>query len=130
MARDGFLRRIANALGIRRAPKPERAPPPEPPSSRRDEYRDIWRQQRAKGSYRKHLRVFHSMIDPIEDDESEREQLWDSYVRHMVKGEGRFRRNSTSNMFWRDSGIDPQDFNWQRWREAMGFTGSRRSRTA
>jgi hypothetical protein len=55
--------------------------------------------------------------------------LWESYVKHMVNDEGPFRRNSASNMFWRDTGIDPLDFNWQSWRSAMGYTGDRRSRT-
>jgi hypothetical protein len=131
MARGGgFLSRIGRAL--RNVVAPPRQPPrPEPPPKpERGPYRDIWKDHRSKGSYRKNLEVFHNLIDPIESDPDEKLMLWESYVRHMVNGEGRFRRNSTSNMFWRDSGIDPSEMNWARWRDAMGFTGRRRSRTA
>jgi hypothetical protein len=69
------------------------------------------------------------MVDPIEADPGERLELWQSYVENIVAPRGRERRQSPSNVFWRDSGIDPVDFNWQAWREAMGYTGRRRSRT-
>lgn len=69
------------------------------------------------------------MVDPIEDDPQEQLELWRSYVRNIVAGEGQFRRNDNQNMFWRDSGIDPQSWRWQDWREAMGYVGNRRSRT-
>lgn len=138
MARGGFLSRIRDAIRNVVAPRPpERAPPgqPEPPREREprgDPYRNIWRDQhvkRGKGNYRKNLNVFHRLVDPVESDPDEQLELWESYVRHIVKDEGGHRRNSTSNMFWRDSGIDPQDMDWARWREAMGYTGKRRSRT-
>lgn len=134
MARLGFIGRIGRTIRNIVAPPPgrhERPPPEEPPRERErraDPYKEIWRDHNAKGSYRKNLKVFHSMIDPIEDDPDEREALWDSYVRNMVKP-SRFRRQDTANMWWRDSGLDPADFNWKAWREAMGFTGKRRSRT-
>jgi hypothetical protein len=138
MARGGIFRRVGRAIRnvftpSPRAPEPPREPrgPREPPR-RGDDYKDIWREHGAKGrhrNYQKNLKVFHNMVDPIEDDSDERLILWDSYVRNMVKGEGRFRRQDTANMWWRDSGLDPRDFNWQAWREAMGFTGKRRSRT-
>lgn len=139
MARGGFLGRIGRAIKniIAPSPPPRReAPPPEPPREppRRDRIsaeREIWREYRGGKNLNKHLALFHSLIDPIEDDPNERLEIWESYVRNMVKGEGQFRRNSSQNMFWRDSGLDPDPdvFNWARWREAMGFVGKRRSRT-
>jgi hypothetical protein len=139
MARFGFVGRIGRALKKIVAPSPHppretpRQPPPrpEPPAPSRDTYKEIWREYKTgrAGSYRKNLKVFHSAIDPIEKDERERVELWESYVRHMVSPRGRYRRQDPQNMFWRDSGIDPDDWNWQAWREAMGYTGRRRSRT-
>jgi len=134
MARLGFVGRIARAIRnvIAPPPRPPREPPQEPPREREprgDLYREIWKDNRGQGSYRKNLKVFHAVVDPIEPDPGERLELWESYVTHINRPRGRERRQSTSNMFWRDSGIDPADFNWQAWREAMGYTGKRRSRT-
>ena len=135
MARGGgFLSRIGRALRNVVAPRhppprePPRQPPPSPPPEAR-EYRKIWRDDGGKGSYRKNLKIFHAVVDPVEPDPDGQLELWESYIKNIVKGQGRFRRQSTSNMFWRDSGIDPQDFDWKKWREAMGYTGKRRSRT-
>jgi hypothetical protein len=135
MARGGFLSRITRALKnvvAPRQPPPER-PRPEPPRAqgpRDTDYRKAWRSGGGKGNYKKHLTVFHRVVDPVEQDPDEQLELWDSYVRNIVSGRGRARRQSTDNLFWRDSGIDPSDMNWQAWREAMGYTGRRRSRTA
>lgn len=140
MARRFSFKRLAQAVRNIVAPSPRRVPPPEPerPAPREPEpyapsaynpFRATWRREGAKGNYRKNLAAFHKAIDPIERDPDAQLELWDSYVRNIVKGEGRFRRNSSANMFWRDSGLDPRDFDWKAWREAMGFTGKRRSRT-
>lgn len=138
MARGGFLGRFVrgiekfadNLVNIftpsPRPPEPPREPPPEPPPS---QYRKTWRQMGGKGDYRKNLDVFHRLVDPVEDDPAERQELWKSYIRNINRGEGQYRRQDNQNLFWRDSGIDPRSFNWQRWREAMGYTGKRRSRT-
>jgi hypothetical protein len=136
MARGGgFLSRIGRAIRNVVAPRlPERPPPtpqepPEQGPGGRD-FRRVWRDHRGKGSYQKNLAVFHRMVDPIEPDQGEQLELWESYVRYINKGEGRFRRQSSQNMFWQDSGIDPTSWDWRRWREAMGYTGKNRSRTA
>lgn len=135
MARRGFFGRIRQVVERVRevfapSPPPEREQPRERPAPPRfDPYRREWRDQHGGDNYQKHLDVFHANIDPIEDDEDERLMLWESYIKYMVKGEGRFRRNDSQNIFWRDSGIDPQNFKWDRWREAMGYIGDRRSRT-
>jgi hypothetical protein len=143
MARFNPFKRVVNAIRrvIAPSPPPERAP--EPPRERPREhpelytgptertFRRVWRQETTrKADYNKNLEVFHSMVDPIESDPDEQLELWHSYIRNMVNGEGQFRRNSSQNMWWRDSGLDPDNFSWARWREAMGFTGKRRSRTS
>jgi hypothetical protein len=138
MARGGgFLSRIGRVLRNvvappreRERPAPPTPPPPPTPKEPRSAYRNVWREQRGKGDYKKNLAVFHSMVDPIEDDPNERLILWESFIRNINKGGGRFRRQSSANMFWRDSGIDPTEMDWRRWREAMGYTGKNRSRTA
>lgn len=141
MARRGFFGRIRDAIRNVVAPPTGRhrpQPPPEPPrpptptGPSRNEYREIWRDYATPrgASYQSNLAAFHAAIDPIEEDPQERLDLWRSYVRNIVAGEGQFRRNDTANLFWRDTGMDPRDFNWQRWRAAMGFTGKNRSRTS
>jgi hypothetical protein len=122
MARGGgFLSRIGRAIRNIVAPRREREQPPEQPP----DFRAVWRvEDPARGSYKKHLALFHALIDPVESDPDEQLALWESYVKYMVKGGGRYHRNSTQNMFWRDSGIDPRDFNWARWREAMNYKGN------
>jgi hypothetical protein len=135
--RLGFIGRIGRAFKNIVAPSPPREPPrqpprpPEPPEPPRGNvYREIWREnKRGKGNYRKNLKVFHAAIDPIEKGEAERVELWESYVKHMVTPRGRYRRQDPQNMFWRDSGMDPDDWNWAAWRDAMGYTGKWRSRT-
>jgi hypothetical protein len=130
MARRSFFSRITRAVRNIFAPsppppRPARPPAPTGPSApvRRD-FRAIWRSEHpkhSKANFEKHLRLFHSAIDPIEQDPNEQLDLWQSYVHNIVNDEGRFRRNSTQNMFWRDSGIDPADLDWSAWREAMGY---------
>lgn len=136
MARGSFLGRIGRAIRNVFAPSPRSQPPEQPtePPGRggppiRDRYRDEWVRQGGTGSYQQNLAVFHRLVDPVESDPDEQFELWESYVRHINLGEGNARRNSTSNMFWRDSGLDPTDFDWANWRLAMGYTGTHRSRT-
>lgn len=134
MARRGFFGRIGQAIRNFVAPPaprpPEREPPPEIPEepSRRD-FKAAWRELGGQGSFRRNLSLFHNKVDPIEPDREQQLELWESYITHVNRGEGRFRRNSSSNQFWRESGIDPVDWDWSVWREAMGYTGKRRSRT-
>jgi hypothetical protein len=137
MARRFSLGRLFKAVRNIVAPPqreaPEERPPPRDPEPfeprSRDPFRAAWNRQNGQGSYKRNLRVFHSIVDTVESDPSEQAELWQSYIKHINKGEGRFRRNSNQNMFWRDSGIDPRDFNWKAWRAAMGYEGKRRSRT-
>ena len=139
MARFNPFKRVTDAIKRIVAPSPPRREPPRREPPRREEptrhdrigaEREIWRETvHRKANYRKNLEAFHAAVDPIEPDPQEQLILWRSYIRNIVNGEGQFRRNDTANLFWRDSGVDPGNFNWAAWREAMGFTGKRRSRT-
>lgn len=51
--------------------------------------------------------------------EDERHEVWDAYLEYMVSGQ--HRRNDPSNPFWRISGIDPDNFDWDDFRTAMGY---------
>lgn len=135
MARGGFLGRVGRALRKilppaphpRHAPPPREPPPREPPPPSKNDFKQAWRDNRGGGNYKKNLALFHRLVDPIARDADEQLDLWESYIKHMTRG--RERRNSTSNMFWRDTGIDPSDWDWAAWRQAMEYTGKRRSRT-
>lgn len=139
MARGGFLGRIGRAIRNIIAPPPRPSPPREPPPQeppepprRGDPYREIWRDEKRgrRGDYRKNRALFSKLMDDLhEEDEDEREMLWRSYVRNIVNTGGRYRRQDINNPFWRDVGVDPVDFDWAKWRIAMGYTGRRRSRT-
>lgn len=145
MARGGGLfGRIGRAIRNIVAPSPpippRREPPPPPERGPQEPerglepratYKAIWRAERGQGSYRKNLAVFHGIVDPIEDDPSERVDLWETYVRNINRNRrgDAYRRQSMFNPFWQESGIDPSSFDWKRWRVAMGFTGKNRSNT-
>lgn len=146
MARRGFLsgfirgvERLADRIGNVFGAPPPPPPPPrqlpreeEPPAREpRGTYRGIWRSQRGKGSYKKNLEVFHKLVDPVEPDEAERVDLWETYVRNINRNRktDAYRRQSIFNPFWQESGIAPDSFDWKKWRIAMGYTGKRRSRS-
>ena len=139
MARGGFLGRIGRAIRNIVAPSPpprererEYLPPPPPgggPPITTADYRRVWRHEHGKGSYRKNLDVFTRLMDDVRMPESEREELWESFIQNINRGQGRYRRNSTFNQFWQDTGIDPAAMDWAKWRIAMGYTGKRRSRS-
>jgi hypothetical protein len=59
---------------------------------------------------------------------SDREDFWKDYIKYMVKGQGRYRRNDIRNRFWQNWNIHPDSFNWWEWREAMGYPHGARSK--
>jgi hypothetical protein len=87
----------------------------------RDPYREIWREEKQgrRGSYERHRELFNTIPGMEYEDDETRQELWASYVRNMVNG--RQRRNDPYNPWWGDIGIDPRDFDWDDWREAMGY---------
>lgn len=70
--------------------------------------------------YRLQLETFLSVPGVVtETTNAERLELWGIYVEYMVNG--RERRNSPDNPFWRAVGIDPRDFDWDEFRTALGY---------
>jgi hypothetical protein len=145
MARHGWLDRlnpvnwlhnIVDAItgGKEEPVKPPRRaeprPQPEPERERkprerreRDPFERIWSEEtlgRAGRSYRANREVFDSLPGMADENELEQRRLWRLYVRHMVMGHTR-RNDVRANPFWRETGIHPDNFDWQEWREAMGY---------
>lgn len=132
MARGGFFSRIRSLFRGEPRPAPPSGRHARPQErERRDFYRQVWHDEPGKsGSYSAHRRFFDHLMDELhETDPEERRMLWESYVHNVVRSGGTVRRNSVNNLFWRDVGLHPDDFDWAAWREAMGYTGERRSNT-
>jgi hypothetical protein len=85
-------------------------------------YRQAWMEHRLSRPGRRYadnFEFFNNLPMMRNEDEDTRERLWRSYLDNMVSG--RHRRDSPSNPFWRESGISPRDFDWDDWRESMGY---------
>ena len=65
--------------------------------------------------FQDHLAFFMSNPGIPETPRVEQHELWEDYIDAMV--EGRLDRNQ----FFEEMGIDPRDFDWEGWREAMGY---------
>lgn len=145
MARGGFFRRIVSGIEniFRREPSrpfppaPPPQPPPPPPGGGggggggiyRGPYRESWEnnvndsqvadiQERTGYSeneiFQAHFEVF-AMLNP-EGDDDEQLQMWDDYLAAFVNGE------TTHDAFFEEWNIDPRDFDWEMWRDAMGYS--------
>lgn len=95
---------------------------------RADPFRRSWeekRQQsrkRPRGSLQKHARFFLSIPGLEYETDDDIQELWDSYLENMVFNlRGRRINRIDENPFWDEIGIAPEDFNWKKWRESMGF---------
>lgn len=85
-------------------------------------YRQAWMEHRLSRpgrAYASNFEFFNSL--PLMRNESEdvRQRLWRSYMDNIVSGH--YRRDSPSNPFWRESGIHYTDFDWEDWRDVMGY---------
>jgi len=143
MARRGILRRILDLIEkpFRTPPRPippvePPLPPPRPPGrpdgGRRGVFWEDWRNtvterdladiQERTGYSERELFQLHSEIlsslDP-EADRDTREDMWQDYLMAFVSD------GMTHDAFFEIWNIDPRDFDWQLWREAMGY-GSRK----
>jgi hypothetical protein len=105
-----------------RAPRERKPPRKRPPDPRRA----IWNDHSTRGSLRNHWEDFMALPGMVDEDEDEQMRFWDMYVKYMVAGEGRYRRNDIRNPFWQATGIHPDNYDWQAWRETMGYRGARR----
>jgi hypothetical protein len=133
VARRGFLSRIREFFRGHREQPP--APPPSVPTGIDYPRGDIWREAwidadipRKYGSYRSHRNLFLNYEYGLNiDDPNMQFEDWEMYLKYIVKGESEFRRNDFRNEFWQFTGTAPEDFDWDDWRSAMGYsrTGER-----
>lgn len=133
----------------RRPPEPPREPPRQPPREPPEApigpgggnpWRSAWnaevprKQQNRISSdtgysrneiFQHHVELFLSIGGIAEEPRDEQLRLWSLYLESLVAGiHGK--RNDRSNVFWSEMGLDPRDFDWEDWRDGMGY--SRRSR--
>lgn len=65
-----------------------------------------------------HVEVFYSLPDMINESRAERNDWWQGYLHNMVSDQA----SRDDRIDWlHDVGIDERDFDWQGWREAMGY---------
>jgi ABC-type nitrate/sulfonate/bicarbonate transport system substrate-binding protein len=64
--------------------------------------------------------VFLALPGIVDEDNQERYRLWRLYVEIMVNPG--HKRNDPMNGFWGELGIAPRDFDWEDWRDAMGYS--------
>lgn len=139
--RGGFFSRIVGAIrdAFTREELPRRAPvspqePPERPSRQRrrerNYYLDTWRGNTSGHTgYLTHKDIIDDLALEYNLDEEDKQELWDDYTQAMVGRRGTrlpYRYNDVNNPFWNKWGIDPDNFDWQRWRETMGDSPRRR----
>ena len=146
MAREGFFRRtfqgIKNLIFRPEPPRPEppRQPPPSPPRPPggpsgggpgiwTGPYRETWQdftterdiadiQERTGYSeneiFQAHFEVFLA-LNP-EGDRDELREMWEDYIMAFVSD------GMTHDTFFETWNIDPRDFDWEMWRDAMGYS--------
>lgn len=123
----------------RRAPERPPEPPSEPPASPRpprssgrpsrqerresDPYYRTWQANPGRGSYLEHRDFFRdNIISGLNVDNDTQLEYWQAYVKYMTSGNKSYRFNSVSdNPFWRTIGMHPDNFDWDGWKEAMGY---------
>lgn len=59
-----------------------------------------------------HVELFMQYV--AGEDRDTQESLWEAYIETMVNG-------GDHDQFFEDMGIEPADFDWNGWREAMGY---------
>jgi len=122
-----------------RRPPPKRGGPPrerERPSRRererrlRDPWYDGWRDGMGRRGRLKsgHKPSFLDNKDFVQDlardhdiSGEDLQDFWRDYIKYMVRGEGRYRRQDIRNPFWQRWNIHPDTFAWSEWRKAMGY---------
>jgi hypothetical protein len=61
-----------------------------------------------------HLETFMSLPGMEEEPRYVKYDLWEQYTEAMINGNNR-------DEFFANVGIDPRDFDWEGWREMMGY---------
>lgn len=104
-----------------------------PPRHNRRTYAEIWRavldpsDRRAMSREtgysqaelrQAHLELFLSLPGMVEEDRDTRYNLFGEYVAVMVAGG---KTVDERNAWFAKQGLSPRDFDWQQWREVMGY---------
>jgi hypothetical protein len=104
-----------------------------PPRHSRRTYDEIWRAVLSPGERRAmsrdtgysqaelrqaHLELFLSLPGMIEEDRDIRYNLFGEYVNVMIAGG---HTKEQRNRWFATQGLSPRDFDWQHWREVMGY---------
>lgn len=126
---DSIVRAIERVFeGGAESPPPPRPPPPPPPgtgggggpSGNNDrDFRATWREEtgtRAGREYRDEFDIFISLPGVADEPHSDQIELWEHYIETWVTNE-RDRQD-----FAEEFGIDLDDFPWEEWREARGYS--------
>lgn len=134
MARGGFFRRAFNAVRDfftgESGEEPSRATPRADRDRQRARERDPmlrdWDRQvgGTRAGYLNHKELIEDMAAANDLDNEDKQALWNDYLKYMVGKRGErapYRRNDLQNPFWQNWGIDPEMFDWDAWREAMGY---------
>ena len=114
---------------------PRREPPkrkPEPPRQT-DPYIFWWDYElkRSRTGYFNHKDIIDDLALEYNLSEEDKQELWRDYLHYMVSKNSHFKRNDIRNPFWQKWGIDPDNFDWHAWRDAMGYEhGARKGRYA
>ena len=150
MALRGFLRNIGTGHPIRalgelfrpeplpqRPPEPSQPPPSGPPGGPGGggpgiyggPFRDSWDSIVAEGDvadiqertgyseneiFQGHFEILRSLDPDASGDDLE--QMWDDYLLSFVSD------GMSHDTFFEIWNIDPRDFDWQMWRDVMGYT--------
>lgn len=64
-----------------------------------------------------HIEIFMSFPGMTEEPRREQLNMWGDYVNTMVNNSNIGRRND----FWNEVGVTDRTFNWEQWRQAMGY---------
>jgi hypothetical protein len=65
--------------------------------------------------FQSHLELFMSSPGITEESRVVQHELWEDYIDAMVTG------TLDRDQFFEEMGINPRDFDWESWREAMGY---------
>lgn len=77
--------------------------------------------------YQRQVSFIRDLYGFEREDRETQLEIWREYLKFNKSGGPR--RNDPSHPFWRYTGIDPRDFDWHGWREAMGYRhGGRKGR--
>lgn len=85
-------------------------------------HQTAWKGDHIRPGFLEHRATVEMYESALDLDERDRRQFWAEYLHYMVSDRSGVKRNDTeSNPFWNNWGINPDAFDWQAWREAMGY---------